>query len=165
MTGAGAIDEASSHPYKTADPRSCEGAGMELVTAPRGPIDLTAQPIHLGLGSRASAVEGFGWDGGALAAYAAAAAPDGAEGRMVMVFQGSRSWDTWERHPAGDEVVVCLSGRMTIILDVDGEHEEVALGPCEAMVNPGGVWHTADVHEPVCFLTITPGQGTEHRPR
>ena len=138
---------------------------MELVAEPRGAIDLTAKPIHLGLGSRARAVEGFGWDGGALAAYAAAVAADGAEGRMVMVFQGSRSWDTWERHPAGDEVVICLSGRMTLIGEVDGHHVPVDLGPYEAMVNPCGVWHTADVHEPVCFMTITPGEGTEHRPR
>jgi hypothetical protein len=138
---------------------------MELVTEPRGAIDLTAMPIHLGLGSRALAVEGFGWDGGVLAAYAAAVADDGAEGRMVMVFEGSRSWETWERHPAGDEVVVCLSGRMTLIREVDGEYEQVVLGPCEAMINPCGVWHTADVHESVRFMTITPGQGTEHRPR
>jgi hypothetical protein len=39
------------------------------------------------------------------------------------------------------------------------------LEPCQAMINPAGVWHTADVHEPVRFMTITPGQGTEHRPR
>jgi mannose-6-phosphate isomerase-like protein (cupin superfamily) len=138
---------------------------MELVTEPRGAIDLTAIPIHLGLGSRALAVEGFGWDPGVLAAYAAAVADDGAEGRLVMVFQGSGSWETWERHRAGDEVVVCLSGRMTLILEIDGEHELVVLGPYEAMINPCGVWHTADVHEPVRFLTITPGLGTEHRPR
>jgi quercetin dioxygenase-like cupin family protein len=138
---------------------------MELVTEPRTAIDLTAMPIHLGLASRAVAVEGFDWDGRVLASYAAAVAEDGAEGRMVMVFEGSRSWDSWERHPAGDEVVVCLSGRMTLIQEVDGEHEQVVLGPCEAMINPGGVWHTVDVHEPVRFLTITPGLGTEHRPR
>ena len=70
----------------------------------------------------------------------------------------------WERHP-GDQVVICLSGRMTVIRELDGEPEPVGLGPCEAMINPAGVWHTADVHEPVRFMTITPGQGTEHRPR
>jgi mannose-6-phosphate isomerase-like protein (cupin superfamily) len=139
---------------------------MELVTETRSSIDLTTTPLHLGLGSRALPVEGFGWDGGVLAAYAAAVAEDGAEGRLVMVFQeGAGSWDVWERHPAGDEVVICLSGRMTVIRDVDGEHEPVELGPCEAMINPAGVWHTADVHEPVRFMTITPGLGTAHRPR
>ena len=84
---------------------------------------------------------------------------------MVMVFEGSRSWDAWERHPAGDEVVICLSGRMTVIREIAGEHEPVGLGPYEATINPSGVWHTADLHEPVRFMTITPGRGTERRPR
>jgi quercetin dioxygenase-like cupin family protein len=138
---------------------------MELVSEPRGAIDLTATPVHLSVGSRALAVDGFEWDDRVLEAYAAAVSDDGAEGRMVMVFEGSRSWDTWERHPAGDEVVICLSGRMTIIKELDSGHEPIELGPCEAMINPSGVWHTADVHEPVRFMAITPGLGTEHRPR
>src|SRR5690606_34576983 len=110
-------------------------------------------------------VEGFGWEAELLEAYAAAVAGDGDEGRLVMVFEGSQPWDVWERHPAGDEVVVCLSGRMTVVVEVDGEPVPVGLGPLEAMINPAGAWHTADVHEPVRFLTITPGRGTEHRPR
>jgi quercetin dioxygenase-like cupin family protein len=138
---------------------------MELVTGPRGAIDLTATPVHLALGSRALAVEGFDWDGRVLEAYADAVSDDGAEGRLVMVFEGSGSWDVWERHPAGDEVVICLSGRMTVIQEIDGRNEAIGLGPYEAIVNPPGVWHTADVDEPVRFLTITPGQGTAHRPR
>jgi mannose-6-phosphate isomerase-like protein (cupin superfamily) len=138
---------------------------MELVTDCRGAIDMTITPVHLGLGSRALPVEGFEWDGRVLEAYAAAVADDGPEGRIVMVFEGSRSWETWERHPAGDEVVVCLSGRMIVIREVDGEHEPVRLGPYDAMINPSGVWHTADLDEPVRYMTITPGQGTEHRRR
>jgi mannose-6-phosphate isomerase-like protein (cupin superfamily) len=138
---------------------------MKLVTEPRDAIDLTVTPVHLGLGSRALAVDGFDWDAQVLEAYAASVTEDGVEGRMVMVFEGRRSWESWERHPAGDEVVICLSGRMTVIRELDGEPEPVGLGPCEAMVNPAGVWHTADVHEPVRFMTITPGLGTEHRPR
>ena len=138
---------------------------MNLVPEPRDAIDLTATPVHLGLGSQALAVDGFGWDAPVLEAYAAAVADDGAEGRLVMVFEASRSWEMWERHPAGDEVVICLSGRMTVIRDIDGQPEPVELGPFEAMVNPSGVWHTADVHEPGHFMTITPGRGTEHRAR
>ena len=55
---------------------------------------------------------------------------------LGTVFEGSRSWENWERHPAGDEVVICLSGRMTVIRELDGEPEPVELGPCEAMINP-----------------------------
>jgi hypothetical protein len=35
----------------------------------------------------------------------------------------------------------------------------------QAAVNPPGVWHTADVHEPGRGLFITPGKGTEHKAR
>jgi mannose-6-phosphate isomerase-like protein (cupin superfamily) len=62
-------------------------------------------------------------------------------------------------------VVVLLSGRVDVIQEVDGEHRTVALRPGQAMINPRGVWHTADVHEPGQGLFITPGLGTEHRPR
>ena len=38
-------------------------------------------------------------------------------------------------------------------------------GPARRLINPRGVWHTADVHEPGEGLFVTPGLGTEHRPR
>jgi hypothetical protein len=41
----------------------------------------------------------------------------------------------------------------------------VELRPGEAVVNPRNVWHTATVHEPGDALFVTPGRGTEHRPR
>lgn len=138
---------------------------MELVQQASGAVDLLTTPVHLGLGSRATPVEGFAWDAEALGAYMEAVASDGAEGRMVMIFDSADSWTSWERHPAGDEVVVCLSGRLTMIRETDGEPDPVTLGPGEAMINPAGIWHTADVSEPARILTITPGIGTEHRPR
>ena len=68
-------------------------------------------------------------------------------------------------HPAGAEVVVLLSGRADLIQETAQGLRRVALRPGEAVVNPAGVWHTADVHEPGAILTITCGRGTEHRPR
>ena len=137
---------------------------MKLLTDTHA-IDLTTTPVHLGLGSRAMPIEGFAWDPEVLGSYMAAVADDGAEGRMVMVFDGDEAWDSWERHPAGDEVVACLAGRLTIIREVDGRPDPVPLRPGEAMINPAGVWHTADLDGPARILTITPGIGTEHRPR
>lgn len=138
---------------------------MKLRTDTVSAVDLSTTPVHLGLGSRAKPVEGFAWDPEALEAYGAAVAADGAEGRMVMIFDGDASWTSWERHPGGDEVVVCLEGRITMIREVDGDHEAVDLRPGEATINPPGIWHTADIEEPSRILTITPGIGTEHRPR
>ncbi len=39
------------------------------------------------------------------------------------------------------------------------------LGDGDAVINPRNVWHTADIAEPCRMLFITPGRGTEHKPR
>jgi hypothetical protein len=46
-----------------------------------------------------------------------------------------------------------------------GETVTVTIGPAQALVNPAGVWHTADSGEGGWIVAITPGLGTEHRPR
>ncbi|MDG9728386.1 cupin domain-containing protein, partial [Streptomyces sp. DH41] len=61
---------------------------MRLVNHEPNAIDLRTTPVHLGLGSRAKPVEGFAWDPEVLHAYSAAVAADGAEGRMVTIFDG-----------------------------------------------------------------------------
>ncbi|MFF5336165.1 cupin domain-containing protein [Streptomyces sp. NPDC013181] len=138
---------------------------MRLVNHEPNAIDLRTTPVHLGLGSRAKPVEGFAWDPEVLHAYSAAVAADGAEGRMVMIFDGDGPGDHWECHPAGDELVVCLSGSVTVTRDVDGAPDRVVLGPGEATVNPAGTWHAVDMAGPASILTITAGLGTDHRPR
>ncbi|MFJ6615600.1 cupin domain-containing protein [Streptomyces sp. NPDC091289] len=138
---------------------------MRLVNHERNAIDLRTTPVHLGLGSRAKPVEGFAWDPEVLQAYSTAVAADGAEGRMVTVFDGDGPGDHWERHPSGDELVACLSGSVTVTRDVDGVPERVVLRPGEATVNPAGAWHAVDMAGPSSILTITAGLGTEHRPR
>jgi quercetin dioxygenase-like cupin family protein len=139
---------------------------VNLVDDAAAAVDLTTTPIHLGRGSRARPVEGFAWDPGVLEAYGSAVADDGAEGRMVMIFDaGAAHPDAWESHPAGDEVVICLAGRLRVIREVGGSEDAVEIGPGEATVNPAGVWHTVEADGPARFMTITPGAGTEHRPR
>lgn len=138
---------------------------MRLINHERDAMDLRTTPVHLGLGSRAKPVEGFAWDPKVLQAYSAAVATDGAEGRMVMIFDGDGRGDHWESHPAGDELVVCLSGSVTVTRDVDGAPDRVLLGPGEATINPAGVWHVVDMEGPASILAITAGLGTEHRPR
>ncbi|MFJ8845278.1 cupin domain-containing protein [Streptomyces cyaneofuscatus] len=138
---------------------------MRLVNHERNAIDLRTTPVHLGLGSRANAVEGFAWDPVVLQAYSAAVAADGAEGRMVAIFDGDGPGDHWERHPAGDELVVCLTGSVTVTRDEDGVPDRVVLGPGEATVNPAGAWHAVDMAGPASILTVTAGLGTDHRPR
>jgi mannose-6-phosphate isomerase-like protein (cupin superfamily) len=121
--------------------------------------------LHLGLGARATPLPDFGWDAETLDAYGTRFAADGDEGRLVVMMESRESWPTWERHPAGEEVVVLVSGRMDLIQLFGDEERRVELRPGLAVVNPQNVWHTADVHEPGTALFITPGRGTENRPR
>ncbi|NEC10455.1 cupin domain-containing protein [Streptomyces sp. SID7909] len=138
---------------------------MRLVNHEHKAVDLRTTPVHLGLGSRARSIEGFAWDPEVLRAYSTAVAADGAEGRMVMIFDGDGPGEHWESHPAGDELVVCLSGSVTITRDVDGARDHVRLGPGEAAINPAGVWHTVDMEGPTSLLAVTATLGTDHRPR
>lgn len=128
-------------------------------------FDLSRTFVHLGLGVRAVPVPDFEWSPEFLAGYERTFAGASDEGRLVCVVRQAGTWDTWERHPAGEELVVLLSGRVDLVQDVDGEHRVVELRPGEAVVNPRNVWHTATVHEPGDGLFVTPGRGTEHRPR
>ena len=107
----------------------------------------------------------FEWSPDYLAAYEERFAADGDEGRLVMTARNDATWTSWERHPAGEEVVVLLSGRADLVQRIDGGERRVPLGPGQAAVNPPGVWHTVDVYEPGDALFITPGRGTEHEPR
>ena len=87
------------------------------------------------------------------------------EGRLVAAFPCKADWPHWEMHPHGEEILVLLSGKLTMVFDEGGKEREVPLGQGRACVVPRGVWHRAIVHEPGNMLGITYGRGTEHRPR
>jgi mannose-6-phosphate isomerase-like protein (cupin superfamily) len=129
------------------------------------PENLFTHPVHLGLGAKAlaqPAFTGMEW----YEAYAQRHAADGAEGRLVSLYTFTESWDMWEMHPAGDEVVLCTAGRMTLHQQhADGTTATVQIGAGEYVINPPGCWHTADVDGGATALFITAGMGTEHRPR
>ncbi len=132
---------------------------------PDGAFDLSTTHVHLGLGARATPLPGFEWSSEYLDAYTERFADDGDDGRLVTMGRNGESWTVWERHPAGEEVVVLLSGRVDLIQRLGGDERRIPLEPGQAVINPTGVWHTADVHEPGDALFITPGRGTEHEPR
>jgi mannose-6-phosphate isomerase-like protein (cupin superfamily) len=87
------------------------------------------------------------------------------EGRLAAVFACDADWRHWERHPHGEELLLLLSGRVTLIHEIDGEERSVTLEPERAWLVPRGVWHRAVVHTPGKLLAVTYGRGTEHRPR
>jgi quercetin dioxygenase-like cupin family protein len=161
-----ASDPRPDHPH---------GCGALRPTLGRSPVSgssamdapakrLAEHPIHLGLGATATpqpTIDGVEW----YQAYGERHGGDGAEGRLVSVFTFDAPWSTWEMHPRGAEVVLCLEGTVTLVQEIDGAPVPVVLEKGEYAINPPGVWHTADCDEPVTALFITAGLGTEIRPR
>jgi uncharacterized cupin superfamily protein len=129
------------------------------------PKDLAEHPIHLGKGAVAVFEPTFDGTMQWYESYGGRRAGDGAEGRLVGMHTFTKSWDTWEVHPNGHEVVVVTAGKLALIQEIDGEQRRLELGPGMAAINEPGVWHTADVIEPATALFITAGLGTDHRPR
>ena len=85
-------------------------------------------------------------------------------GRFVTAYLFAEDWTNWERHPAGDELVIQLSGAMDFIVEAGGAEQTVALRGRGALLVPRGAWHTARVLEPSEAIFVTRGEGTEHRP-
>jgi len=84
--------------------------------------------------------------------------------RLVAAHHFDRDWPSWEIHPAGDEVVVLLSGAATFVLGEGAQQRTVKLTqPAEFVIVPMGTWHTARVEEAATMLFITPGEGTQNR--
>jgi mannose-6-phosphate isomerase-like protein (cupin superfamily) len=87
------------------------------------------------------------------------------EGRLVAVFASDRDWPHWEMHPAGEELLLLLSGRMMFVFEDGAGERTVELTPGRACLVPRGVWHRALVPVASRLLAITHGRGTQHRAR
>ena len=131
-----------------------------------GPFDLSRQPIHLGDDHAAFALEDFGFDGPAFEGYVAEHTDETSPGRLMMVEASPETWPTWECHPHGAEIVHILEGRGTFYQqNDDGSESPIPFEPGTTLINPPGVWHTADVDVPMRAIYITPCIGTSHKPR
>ena len=89
---------------------------------------------------------------------------DGFRGRvLVSCYTFDSDWPTWERHPAGDEIVCLLSGRAEFFFQDRKDSVELRQAG-EFIVVPKGAWHTAKTSVPTTMLFVTPGEGTENKP-
>ena len=126
---------------------------------------LPQHPIHLGLGAVATVQPPFSGDVNWFADYTERVAADGNDGWLVSMYTFTDSWDVWEMHPNGHEIVVCTAGSVRLRQEhADGTTDTVELTVGDAAINPPGTWHTAEVEEPTTCVFITAGLGTEHRP-
>jgi mannose-6-phosphate isomerase-like protein (cupin superfamily) len=88
---------------------------------------------------------------------------DGFKGRvLVSCFSFDSDWDTWEMHPAGDELVCLLSGRASFEFEGRGTLAELSV-PGSFVIVPRGTWHTAHTGVPTKMLFVTPGEGTKNK--
>jgi mannose-6-phosphate isomerase-like protein (cupin superfamily) len=69
-----------------------------------------------------------------------------------------------EMHPDGDELLMVISGRVTVVIEDASPPRRVVLLPGRALIVPQGVWHQVLVEEPSQLLHVTPGPGGKHRP-
>lgn len=121
------------------------------VISDQGPFDVAQRPLHLN-------------DTGTIVAFHNdsdfwASIPSRDElrsGRLVSVFAYKDTWNRWERHPRGDELVMVISGSVDFVLDDDTRQWTISMGGGSGCLVPRNVWHRAVVHEPSTLLFITP---------
>ena len=87
-------------------------------------------------------------------------------GRLIMASPLAEDMNHWERHPAGDEILLLLSGRAIVVLEAQAaeDDEEIAMAAGEAYIVPRGRWHRVKAVEPGEMVFMTPGAGTTHKP-
>lgn len=124
--------------------------------------DILSTYLHFQDGGRADAIpvsESFWSD------LASGKHPQLDQGRLMSAFCFSEPWSMWERHPAGEELVMLLSGAAILVLEESGHETTVELSsPGSYVLVPQNVWHTARTNVPTTMVFLTPGSGTEHRP-
>lgn len=82
---------------------------------------------------------------------------------LIASYVFNEDWPTWERHPAGDEIVMLLAGEATLVLKTTFGDEQIVLDTAGSyVIVPRNTWHTAQVTKSARMLFITPGEGTEN---
>lgn len=81
---------------------------------------------------------------------------------LVSCFSFDKDWDTWEMHPAGDEIVCLLSGRASFEFEGRGHVADLS-EPGSYVIVPKGTWHTAHTDVPTRMVFITAGEGTQNK--
>jgi len=87
------------------------------------------------------------------------------QGRLVSAFAFSEPWSMWERHPAGEEFVMLLSGAADLVVEDDDEERIVRLANAgDYVLIPKGASPTVRTTVSTKMQFVTPGAGTEHKP-
>jgi len=89
---------------------------------------------------------------------------DGFRGHtLISAYHFTEDWQTWEKHPAGDEMVILLSGKAQFLLRGKTGDESIMLEePGAYLIVPKDTWHTARISQPASVLFVTSGEGTQN---
>jgi mannose-6-phosphate isomerase-like protein (cupin superfamily) len=98
--------------------------------------------------------------------------PSGLEGGAIASLLGvvdfvdddSVHADHWECHPAGDEILCVLEGRLLTVVEQEGETRDAVIEAGQAFIVPSGCWHRLQVIESGRMLFYTPTAGMALRP-
>ena len=102
-------------------------------------------------------------DGSSSVAPMGAGPPPSAEGFNVGLAELDRAPPHGgERHPHGDELLILISGDVSVELEEEVTRN-VRLRPSEGFIVPQGIWHRVLVHSPCRLIYVTPGR-SEVRP-
>jgi quercetin dioxygenase-like cupin family protein len=122
-------------------------------------VDGTPAPIDLG-----ADFVGIGWDGTARPLDGPGPPPriDGLTVGTWITDGGAPHGG--ERHDDGDEVLLLVSGAITVELETGGGIDAVDVSPGHALVVPRGVWHKVVVRQRSHIVFLTPGPSFATRP-
>ncbi|MFT3806647.1 cupin domain-containing protein [Arenimonas sp.] len=129
---------------------------------PTLPLNLIGTYAHVrdDAGMRAIPADGDFWQ-----ALGEGRFPELDQGRLLSAFEFAEAWSSWERHPAGEELVLLLAGACDLLLELEQGLQRIHLEQIgDYILIPKGIWHTAHTDRPTRLLFLTPGLGTEHRP-
>ena len=134
---------------------------------PTNPQRLEDFPVHLGPGSAARELPRFEGTPAWYQAYEASTEGDPDGGWLVSWHHFDASWEAWEMHPLGHEVVLCVAGQLELIQEVDGTEVSTTLSAGERVLNLPGIWHTANLAagQTATCVFVTAGRATQGRPR
>ncbi|MEZ5491207.1 MAG: cupin domain-containing protein [Gammaproteobacteria bacterium] len=132
------------------------------------PVRLDKTPVHLGKDAGGNSVaiplQQFGFKPEDFESYLNHYCKEDS-GLLVMQETSDANWSHWESHPAGHELVIVISGSGTFFQKLNGRIIEMPVRAGDVVINPPGVWHTADIRETLTAIYITPCPDTCHEPR
>jgi mannose-6-phosphate isomerase-like protein (cupin superfamily) len=68
----------------------------------------------------------------------------------------------WERHNAGDEMLLVLAGESQLTVIEGGQRASQVIQAGALVVVPRGLWHNNDAPRGVTMVYLTPTEGNEH---